>query len=869
MFGCVQLFAQNTLLEKAKKYEQEKNWVYALGTYYDAIEASNGENEDAINGFLNLKEEILAGNPGRGEFDRFSVHDEWRKLLISAEKYWTEFTPIGIEIKELEHIKDDFAMKTSDYNLNYNYYFTEKYDELIKILRTGCDVKRKDDWKDIPVMESWPSISVFSKNDGTVTQIYQKYGVALVDNKKNGDTNYYSPFYAQEFINCETYGDLESLIFIDPAEAGTVAGILRSIQILNFNIFLPDIKFAICDLNNKEIYSGKRMLVEQSTNDFKYSFKSVPAEVVKIIESGKYEIRVSAIVIQYGEFQHPTISITKQLVNDFKLNGSSSKKMTELFEQIGQYHTEDYLRQSIKKLPEINVLDKIALGKKKYNLNEIFVKKIKDEFESDIVELKRNIDSISNTSADYRKKVNQIYGSDYDLQKTPISEINKNNLARELEKIQKDYEALLTNPDEQIIKTQLVENLSHAKRTYNMWIQRCDEFLISTDDAKTIRDEFNPQLTILQTNINSIYETKQNYLTKVKEIKGKYFDIRGTPIDEVEKMGMSNQLGKIEVDYKNLLNNPNNEQLKQNLTDALTVTKETYDKWIKSCDEYIQECERINYEVEKWIKQTIPDVIVELERDAAATEKENTRKKIATTFGVWYGYAQNVRYPTAEIITAEIIFGDVPEQYRYRFEDHSSASNLVFDLIRQLETEGTIKQENGIYSLVDGKDYKSMKSGKDNNQTFSVKVEGSYDIELNDSKNGGLGFVAQGQYMISPMLFIGAEGGIMPTFGDINTFTKNDFCYLGCLLAGIRLKFDDFGLYASCGIGGIMSSTDDTWYDDDLMPHNMATYLLLLPEIGMEMKITNSVGVYTGVKGTIPIEHSICAGAVVGLSYSF
>ena len=125
IFCAVNLFAEKvSLLEQAKKFEKEKNWVYALGTYYDAIEESSTDSEEALNSFVKLEDEILKGNPGYGSFDNiFTIHEEWKKVLISAEKYWTEFPPVGVEIKSLEQKDIDYSSKTAEYELHYNYFF--------------------------------------------------------------------------------------------------------------------------------------------------------------------------------------------------------------------------------------------------------------------------------------------------------------------------------------------------------------------------------------------------------------------------------------------------------------------------------------------------------------------------------------------------------------------------------------------------------------------------------------------------------------------------------------------------------------------------------------------------------------------------
>lgn len=90
-------------LAKAKQYEAEKRWAYALGAYYDAMgtDLSPEEKKEAHDGYVTLQKAILSGNPGLGKFNAFTLHDEWKNLLIDAEKFGSSFNPYILTIGEL------------------------------------------------------------------------------------------------------------------------------------------------------------------------------------------------------------------------------------------------------------------------------------------------------------------------------------------------------------------------------------------------------------------------------------------------------------------------------------------------------------------------------------------------------------------------------------------------------------------------------------------------------------------------------------------------------------------------------------------------------------------------------------------------
>ena len=101
-------------LSKAKKYESEKRWCYALGSYYDAMGTVGVDPEfksEAVEGYNLLKAAILSGNPGLGTYDEFTIFEEWKKLLIDAEKYGCSFNPYLVQVGELIKGKLDIKQK--------------------------------------------------------------------------------------------------------------------------------------------------------------------------------------------------------------------------------------------------------------------------------------------------------------------------------------------------------------------------------------------------------------------------------------------------------------------------------------------------------------------------------------------------------------------------------------------------------------------------------------------------------------------------------------------------------------------------------------------------------------------------------------
>ena len=88
------LFAEGddyaSLLAKAKDYEAKKQYVHALGSYWDAMEASPEKAVDALDAYNKLAGTVKAGNPGYGEFSGSDLLNGWIAMYADYESYWKE-----------------------------------------------------------------------------------------------------------------------------------------------------------------------------------------------------------------------------------------------------------------------------------------------------------------------------------------------------------------------------------------------------------------------------------------------------------------------------------------------------------------------------------------------------------------------------------------------------------------------------------------------------------------------------------------------------------------------------------------------------------------------------------------------------------
>ena len=78
--------------------------------------------EEAYFCFYKLFDTIKNGNPGYGKFNDFSFHDEWKNLLIDAEKYGSSYNFYNILIiGGFQRESLDYKTKTASYSAKISF----------------------------------------------------------------------------------------------------------------------------------------------------------------------------------------------------------------------------------------------------------------------------------------------------------------------------------------------------------------------------------------------------------------------------------------------------------------------------------------------------------------------------------------------------------------------------------------------------------------------------------------------------------------------------------------------------------------------------------------------------------------------------
>lgn len=197
IFAFGQSAKYTELLNKAKKYDSEKNYAYALGYYYDAVREDVRNSKEAYDRFIEIENVLKDGKPGFDEYDDFSIYDGWVSLLKNAEKYWTEhaYEIYRCDFK-LSQKNLDMETRTANYLITVTYNENRKYKRIIKAMTDGICKSWTESWKGITVEKeydkilcSWPKYPVKGnatdyKKDGVATFSKKHYGYSIFDSSK-------------------------------------------------------------------------------------------------------------------------------------------------------------------------------------------------------------------------------------------------------------------------------------------------------------------------------------------------------------------------------------------------------------------------------------------------------------------------------------------------------------------------------------------------------------------------------------------------------------------------------------------------------------------------------------------------------------
>lgn len=260
-------FDYESCMERAKNYEKNKSWIWALDEYYNAINSSRKgqELETAFNAYSELAGMIESGMPGRGEFDKFSLYESWKNLLIETEQYGNRVFPYELYFGSFQTIKLNLENKTADYSVRLAFTRSTRYLKTVGVVSKGYAKARQDSWTELP--KEFPGRPV---SDDTFS--VENYG------KKTSAFAY--SYDSSNVTDCKNVIPYEA-VFEIVSDDGIV--------------FAESQPYVLGDKTAKEEYS----FTDYSGPDF--TFNNVPSEGIKAIDAGKAYIRLKHLCLMYGD----------------------------------------------------------------------------------------------------------------------------------------------------------------------------------------------------------------------------------------------------------------------------------------------------------------------------------------------------------------------------------------------------------------------------------------------------------------------------------------------------------------------------------------------------------------------------------------
>ena len=307
LFAVSACFAQSAEftkhMNKAKEYETQKKWTFALGEYYDALGTDDEMEikEEAYAAYSNLADAIKSGNPGLGKYNDFTIHDEWKNLLMDAEKYGSSFGIYELWIGDLTRGELNYENRTASYTAPVIWNVGYKYLKTINVVAEGYKNAYKDDWKDLPTVNEghhtlWPQESVSAKDgkynvNGALIFKYLDYSV-----RKE---------YWNAFANCSQGGDYPPCYY------------------------LYDYKINIVDDKGNEIVKPKRWLLGTNINEDKILceivFDGISPNVMELIDDGKARLNILAMYLAYGAYDSANDDMARLFSNKYNTRSFANK----------------------------------------------------------------------------------------------------------------------------------------------------------------------------------------------------------------------------------------------------------------------------------------------------------------------------------------------------------------------------------------------------------------------------------------------------------------------------------------------------------------------------------------------------------------
>ena len=307
----VPITGYENFMNKAKEYESNGKYIYALGCFYDAYDSEDANEEQkklAKQEYERIELALKNGDILLKEKTEFGVHDAQEELKLEAYQYFSEYCPVKFCFYNLRNVGVNYETRTANYKFNFNVENSKKYraicytmedsfknlkyhktyakltlddftnEEAIKIINNSCI------YKNIPFIGNNTRLA-----SSTLLHLYNESNMVFKE-IRGIDWRYVSYDY-----DCSRHSGYDELYFIDFSIFNSEGNLIKHVK------SFPCYGNSTIKFNNQNIqffdYDEKGYLYEE---EYINKIEDVPSKDMNDFDEGNIQIQLDRICVPYG-----------------------------------------------------------------------------------------------------------------------------------------------------------------------------------------------------------------------------------------------------------------------------------------------------------------------------------------------------------------------------------------------------------------------------------------------------------------------------------------------------------------------------------------------------------------------------------------
>lgn len=403
------------LIEKAKEYERNEEYIYSCGYYFDAMEEADSEEDKnfANENIERIGEDLKDGSIGLKNQSVFDIRKSKKDIIFEYYKYFTEFCPFYFHFGNFEQKSLNFESRTSDFVCEFQKEDSAKFKKLKEIANSAFKDSPYNEYNAAEFYSSDREEAIKMASENIIKNNYFLGGIAYLDIRFL-DNEQLLPSFEAEFWCGKSLSQYTENYMYFPSTHDSFQNTFSAPYILDISIVdregkvLKSIKnflaydarisqvFDFFDEENEFKYFNSYVSYDDSN---KYSYKerfrlnNVPENLIPKFKSNEAQIQIDKIYMPYGSMSityNQNISLTEvykmpKIPVKFKAGytGNELEQYT-LTNSVGDYYIAGYsVSLAYKKYDNFAAVEIPQKNTELCELfNQYFTEKTYDELES-------------------------------------------------------------------------------------------------------------------------------------------------------------------------------------------------------------------------------------------------------------------------------------------------------------------------------------------------------------------------------------------------------------------------------------------------------------------------------------------------------